>query len=158
MADLGGWGSWPRLRARGDPRWKARILKTILERGSECGLVGESEYSAEAVQLYRKSRPDIVLMDIGFPGNNDIEATSALMWHCLGIKVIVRSIYDDGNSAIGAIGSSARGCVRKVVSSAELLDALRTVARGGSYLSSRLSDRLAVGLACGDKLDANSLG
>jgi len=40
-------------------------VRAIFDRGSECGAVGESENSAEAVQLCRKSRPDIVLMDIG---------------------------------------------------------------------------------------------
>jgi DNA-binding NarL/FixJ family response regulator len=125
-------------------------VKTILERGSECGAVGESEYSAEAVQLCRKSRPEIVLMDIGFPGTNNIEATSELMWHCPGIKVIILSIYYDENAAISAIGSGARACVWKVVSSTELLDALRTGGRGGSYLSSQLSDRLLTCIHRGD--------
>ena len=40
-------------------------VRAICDRGSECGAAGESENSAEAVQLCRKSRPDIVLMDIG---------------------------------------------------------------------------------------------
>lgn len=117
-------------------------VKAIFDRGSECGVVGESENSAEAVQLCRKSRLDIVLMDIGLLGMTRMEATSELIKHCPGIKVIILSIYDDENSAISPIGSGDRACVRKMVSSTELLDALRTVARGGSYLSSRFSARL----------------
>ena len=45
-------------------------VKAIFDRGSECGAVGESENSAEAVQLCRKSRPDIILMDIGLLGSS----------------------------------------------------------------------------------------
>ena len=79
-----------------------------------------------------------------------IEATSELIKHCPGIKVTILSISDDENSAISAIGSAARACVWKMVSSTELLDALRVVARGGSYLSSRLSDRLLTCIQRGD--------
>lgn len=125
-------------------------VKAIFDRGSECGVVGESENSAEAVQLCRKSRPDIVLMDIGLLGMTGIEATSELIKHCPGIKVIILSIYDDENSAISPIGSGDRACVWKMVSSTELLDALRTVARGGSYLSSRFSHRLLTCIQRGD--------
>jgi DNA-binding NarL/FixJ family response regulator len=125
-------------------------VKAIFDRGSECGAVGESENSAEAVQLCRKSRPDIVLMNIGLLAMTGIEASSELITHCPGIKVIILSFYDDENSAISAIGSRDRACVWKMVSSTELLDALRTVARGGSYLSSRLSDRLLTCIQRGD--------
>jgi DNA-binding NarL/FixJ family response regulator len=79
-----------------------------------------------------------------------IETTSELIKHCPGIKMIILSIPDDENSAIRAIGSIARACVWKMVSSTELLDALRVVARGGSYLSSRLSDRLLTCIQRGD--------
>jgi DNA-binding NarL/FixJ family response regulator len=64
--------------------------------------------------------------------------------------VIILSIYDDANSAISAIGSGARAFVWRVPSSPELFDARRTVARGGPYLSSRLSDRLLTWTQRGD--------
>ena len=48
-------------------------VKTILERGSEFKVVGEAEDGANAVQMCRKSAPDIVLMDIGLPGMNGID-------------------------------------------------------------------------------------
>src|SRR3974377_1927466 len=117
-------------------------VRTILERGSEFRVVGEAENGADAVQLCKKATPDLVLMDIGLPGMNGIEATTELLRHCPGVKVIILSMYDDENSVVRAIRSGARAFVLKKASSAELLDALRTVARGGSYLSSQVSDRL----------------
>jgi DNA-binding NarL/FixJ family response regulator len=125
-------------------------VKGILERGSEFRVVGEAENGADAVQLCRKSQPDIVLMDIGLPGMNGIEATTELLRHCPGIKVLILSMFDDENSVVSAIRSGARAFVLKKASSGELLDALRTVARGGSYLSSQVSDRLLLRIQRGD--------
>ena len=125
-------------------------IKTILERGTEFRIVGEAENGVDAVQLCRKSQPDIVLMDIGLPGMNGIEATTELVRHCPTVKVIILSMYDDENSVVSAIRSGARAFVLKKASSTELLDALRTVARGGSYLSSQVSDRLLTRIQRGD--------
>jgi DNA-binding NarL/FixJ family response regulator len=125
-------------------------VKGILERGSEFRVVGEAENGADAVQMCRKSQPDIVLMDIGLPGMNGIEATTELLRHCPGIKVLILSMFDDENSVVSAIRSGARAFVLKKASSGELLDALRTVARGGSYLSSQVSDRLLSRIQRGD--------
>jgi DNA-binding NarL/FixJ family response regulator len=105
------------------------------------------------VLLCRKAPPDIVLMDIGLPGMNGIEATTELLRHCPGVKVVILSMYDDENSVVGAIRSGARAFVLKKASSAELVDALRIVSQGGSFLSSQVSDRLLARIQRGD-LDA----
>jgi DNA-binding NarL/FixJ family response regulator len=112
--------------------------------------VGESDNGAESVHLCQKTNPDLVLMDIGLPGMNGIEATTELLRHCPGVKVVVLSMYDDENSVVTAIRSGARAFVLKKASSAELIEALRTVARGGSYLSSQVSDRLLTRIQRGD--------
>ena len=125
-------------------------VRTILERSTEFRVVGETDSGPDAVQMCRKVTPDIVLMDIGLPGMNGIEATTELLRHCPAVKVVVLSMYDDENSVVGAIRSGARAFVLKKASSAELLDALRTVARGGSYLSSQVSDRLLTRIQRGD--------
>src|ERR1700721_1388591 len=125
-------------------------VKTILERGAEFRVVGEAENGADAVQLCKKSEPDLVLMDIGLPGMNGIEATTELLRHCPGVKVVILSMYDDENSVVSAIRSGARAFVLKKASSAELLDALRTAARGGAYLSSQVSDKLLQRIQRGD--------
>ncbi len=125
-------------------------VKGILERGSEFRVVGEAESGADAVTLCKKTQPHIALMDIGLPGMNGIEATTELLRHCPSVKVIILSMYDDENSVVSAIRSGARAFVLKKASSTELLDALRTVARGGSYLSSQVSDRLLARIQRGD--------
>ncbi len=125
-------------------------VRTLLERGSDFRVVGEVESGPDAVQLCKKNPPDLVLMDIGLPGMNGIEATTELLRHCPGVKVVILSMYDDENSVVSAIRSGARAFVLKKASSGELLDALRTVAKGGSYLSSQVSDRLLHRIQRGD--------
>ena len=125
-------------------------IRTILERTSEFRVVGEADTGADAVALCCQAAPDMVLMDIGLPGMSGIEATSELLRQCPDVKVVVLSMYDDENSVIGAIRAGARAFVLKKASSNELLEALRTVSRGGSFLSALVSDRLLTRIQRGD--------
>ena len=125
-------------------------IKAILRHIGEFQVIGEAETGAEAVQLCKKQAPDIVVMDIGLPGLNGIEATTEILRHHPGVKVIVLSMYDDEHSVVGAIRSGARAFVLKKASDNDLVDALRTVAKGGFYLSPQVSDRLLRRIQSGD--------
>jgi DNA-binding NarL/FixJ family response regulator len=117
-------------------------IKSIFEHSTEFQVMGEAESGTEAVQICNKERPDIVLMDIGLPGLNGIEAMTEILRHAPETRVIILSIYDDEHHVVSAIRSGARAFVVKKASSQELLDALRAVAKGGSYLSPQVSDCL----------------
>jgi DNA-binding NarL/FixJ family response regulator len=125
-------------------------IKAILKHSEEFVVAGEAENGADAVQFCKKSRPEIVLMDIGLPGLNGIEATTEVLRHCPETRVIILSMYDDEHSVVSAIRSGARAFVLKKASDNDLLDALRTVAKGGSYLSPQVSDRLLNRIQRGD--------
>jgi len=125
-------------------------LRTILERGAEFRVVGEAESGTDAVQFCKKTHPQLVVMDIGLPGMNGIEATTEILRHSPQTRVLILSMYDDEASVLSAIRSGARAFVLKRASSADLIDAMRTVARGGSYLSSQVSDRLLARIQSGD--------
>jgi DNA-binding NarL/FixJ family response regulator len=125
-------------------------IKAILERAPEFRIVGEAEDGSGAVSLCRKLRPDLVVMDIGLPGLNGIEATTEILRHCPSTRVTMLSMYDDENSVVAAFRSGARAFLLKKASSSDLLDALRTVSKGGSYLSSQVSDHLLTRVQRGD--------
>ena len=110
-------------------------IKAILTRTTEFDVVGEAENSEDALDICRTLRPDIVLMDIGLPGLNGIETTTEILRRFPQVKVMILSMYDDEHSVVSAIRSGARAFVLKKASEIDLLDALRTVAKGGSYLS-----------------------
>jgi len=117
-------------------------IKALLDRVGEFTVVGDVETGTEAIQICTELRPDIVLMDIGLPGLNGVDSTVELLRHCPSTRVIMLSMYDDEDSVVSSIRAGARGYVVKQASSAELLDALRAVARGSSYLSPHVSERL----------------
>ncbi|MBI4904196.1 MAG: response regulator transcription factor [Acidobacteria bacterium] len=125
-------------------------IKAILKSCDEFRVVGEAEDGAEAVQSSKRLKPHIVLIDIHLPKMNGIEATTEIVRHCPETKVIILSMYDDESSVVSAIRSGARAFVLKRASDADLLDALRTVAKGGSYLSPQVSDRLLNRIKRGD--------
>jgi NarL family two-component system response regulator LiaR len=125
-------------------------IKAILRHTDEFRVVGESEDGTDAVQYCRKSRPDIILMDIGLPGLNGVETTQEILRHYPEARVIILSMYDDEHSVVSAIRAGARAFVLKKASDSDLIDALRTVAKGGSYLSPQVSDRLLNRIQRGD--------
>lgn len=125
-------------------------IKTILERSNDFQVMWEAENGADAVQIAKRNQPDLVLMDIGLPGMNGIDATTELLRHCPATRVAILSMYDDENSVLAAIRSGARAFILKKASSADLVDALRAVAKGGSYLSSQVSDHLLARIQRGD--------
>lgn len=125
-------------------------IKAILRHSEEFQVMAEAETGSDAVQICKSRRPDIVLMDIGLPGLNGIETTTEILRHNPTVKIIILSMYDDEHSVVGAIRSGARAFVLKKASDSDLVDALRTVAKGGSYLSPQVSDRLLQRIQRGD--------
>jgi DNA-binding NarL/FixJ family response regulator len=117
-------------------------IRAILEREPEFRVVGEAESGADAVQWCKQAHPDLVIMDIGLPGVNSIEATTEILRHSPKTRVLIVAVYDDDNAVLSAIRSGARGFPLTRASAGDLIDALRNVAQGRSYLSSQLSARL----------------
>lgn len=125
-------------------------IKAILKSSGDFHVAGEAETGPDAVQMAKKLRPNIVLMDISLPDLNGIEATVEILRHEPETKVIILSMYDDETSVVQAIRSGARAFVLKTAGDGDLLDALRTVAKGGSYLSPQVSDKLLHRIQMGD--------
>ncbi len=117
-------------------------IKAILKPAPDLEVVGETDSGVDAVQLVRKLRPDVVLMDIDLQGMSGIEATLEMLRYNPDTRVMMLSMYDDEHSVISAVKAGARGFVLKRASDSDLIHALRTVAQGGSYLSPKVSDRL----------------
>ena len=89
-------------------------------------------------------------MDIALPGLNGIEATIEVLRYTPDAKVMILSMYDDENSVVAAFRAGVRAFLLKKAGSADLLDALRAVSKGGSYLSSQVSDHLLTRIQRGD--------
>jgi DNA-binding NarL/FixJ family response regulator len=124
-------------------------IKEILSRNPEFEVVGEAGTGPDAVTVCRQAEPDLVVMDIGLPGMNGIEATGELARHCPKVRVLMLSMFDDETSVMAAVRAGARGFVLKKACATELIDAIRTVVRGGTYFGAQVSDRLLSGMQSG---------
>ncbi len=117
-------------------------IKKMLEGTPEFRVAGEASNGADSIQFCKRARPHLVLMDLSMKGLTGIEATQEILRHSPNTRVIILSQYDDEDSVVSALRGGARGFVLKDATFSDLIDALRTVAKGGSYLSPQVSDRL----------------
>jgi DNA-binding NarL/FixJ family response regulator len=125
-------------------------ISSLLNCAKEFRVVGEAANGADAVRFTNQLRPHIVLMDIGLPGLNGIEATQEILRGHSGSKVVILSMYDDEKLVVGAIRAGARGFILKQASGMNLLQALRFVAAGGIYMSPEVSGHLLSRIQKGD--------
>ncbi|WP_327072157.1 response regulator transcription factor [Kitasatospora purpeofusca] len=104
--------------------------------------VGEAADGAAAVELARRLRPDVVLMDVRMPGTDGIEATRLLLREVPGTRVLVLTTFDLDAYAFEALRAGASGFLLKNSRPEELLGAIRDVARGDAVVSPRVTRRL----------------
>jgi two-component system, NarL family, response regulator NreC len=121
-----------------DHRLFREALRVVLER--ECEVVGEAASGEEAVALAVRTRPNIVLLDVGMPGVGGLNAAHRLAKEAPASKVVILSQHEDEEYVIEAmVEAGAAGYLVKTDAAAELLSALRAVAAGRSYLSSAVA-------------------
>ncbi|MFB6893955.1 response regulator [Kitasatospora sp. NPDC056327] len=101
--------------------------------------VGEAADGAAAVELARRLRPDVVLMDVRMPGTDGIEATRRLLREVPGTRVLVLTTFDLDAYAFEALRAGASGFLLKNSRPQELLEAIRGVARGDAVVSPRVT-------------------
>ena len=109
-------------------------LASLLDRQAGFSVVGEARSGDEAVRMARQTRPDVVVMDIRMPNGSGIDACRTITSELTGTPVIMLTSYADADALFAAIDAGASGYVLKRVGSTELVDAVRTVAAGGSLL------------------------
>jgi DNA-binding NarL/FixJ family response regulator len=119
-----------------------RGFRMILEAEDGLTVAGEAGDGAEAVELARRCRPDVVLMDIRMPDTDGIEATRLITASESGARVLVLTTFDVDEYAFGALRAGASGFLLKDVRPGELVAAVRTVASGDAVVSPRVTRRL----------------
>ena len=127
-------------------------IRAILKQRQELEVIGEAENGTEAIAACDEQHPDVVLMDIGLPGMNGIETTQVILRNNPEIKVVMLSIYGDEHSVVSALRAGAQAYVLKQAGGSDLMEAIRRVAKGCSYLSPRVSENLMLGMKRGPQL------
>lgn len=119
-------------------------LRMVLSAETDIEVVGEADSGETGLPMIRKLKPDVVLCDLHLPGISGLEVTERLVRGDLGCKVVVVSVLEDGPMPKRLIEAGASGYVGKAGDAAELLRAIRDVARGKRYLASGIAQHLAL--------------
>jgi two-component system response regulator NreC len=115
-------------------------FRMILSAQPDMQIVGEAANGREAVQLAEKLQPDVVIMDVAMPELNGIEATRRLAASTPRTRVLALSMHKDAVYVREILRSGARGYLLKDSVDADLITAVRAIAKGEGYLSPAVSD------------------
>ncbi len=110
-------------------------LKNILERDPGISFVGEADDGIDALKKISQLKPDIAVVDITMPGLNGIELTKQLIKLDKTIKVLILSMHSDTFFVINSFNAGARGYILKEDSFKLLIEAIRKVAKGNTFIS-----------------------
>jgi two-component system response regulator NreC len=110
-------------------------LVNMLKNQRNMQVIGEAQNGREAVQLAIDLSPDLVIMDVTMPNLNGIDATRVITSNSKAVKVIALSMYSDKQFVQGMIQAGASGYLLKDCAFDELVNAIRVVYAGETYLS-----------------------
>jgi len=110
-------------------------LRRILENHSDIHIVAEAGSGLEAVEMARRNQPDVVIMDVAMKDLNGIEATAQIVRQLPRTAVLMLSMYSDERYVLRSVRAGARGYLLKDSVEDDLLNAIRTLERGGAFFS-----------------------
>jgi DNA-binding NarL/FixJ family response regulator len=114
-------------------------LARVLNRAEGFRCVSHYGEAESALQGLPKDHPEVVLMDINLPGMNGVECVRQLKQIVPQILVVMLTVYEDTTNIFNALAAGASGYMLKRTKTAELLDAIREVRRGGSPMTTHIA-------------------
>ena len=121
-------------------------VRSLLELSEEIEVVAEAADGAEAIRMVPEVGPDVVLLDMRMPGQSGLDVLRELAGQDRLPPTIILTTFDDDELVLAGIQAGARGYLLKDVALAELVNAIKTVAEGGSIVKPAVTQRLLKGL------------
>jgi DNA-binding NarL/FixJ family response regulator len=117
-------------------------LARVIGRAEGFKCVSQYGSAESALEGLPKDRPDVVLMDINLPGINGVECVRKLKETAPSIQPVMLTVYEDTDNIFAALAAGAAGYLLKRTKSAELLEAIREVQRGGSPMTTHIARKV----------------
>lgn len=118
-------------------------LRAVLANAKDIQLVGEGKSGKEAVELCQRLTPDVVVMDLDMPEMDGAGALKEMIALGLSARVLILSMFPEQDQLVRLLQSGASGYLVKSAAPDELVDAIRTVARGETYVRGSTANLLA---------------
>lgn len=125
-------------------------LRQILAESVHIGKVEEASDGFSAIEILKTGHFDVVVLDISLPGRDGMEVLRDIKELFPDTHVLMLSIQPEEQYALRAFRLGASGCLNKSIAAEELIEAIRIVASGGSYVSKAASEALVSGIKTGD--------
>jgi DNA-binding NarL/FixJ family response regulator len=117
-------------------------LANILNAQPDFDVVGEANDGLEVLVKARKLNPDLILMDVGMPGCDGVEATQRVKEELPHVTIVMLTVRNENEKLFEAIKSGAQGYLLKSIRSKELLSMLRGAVRGEAAITPALGGRM----------------
>jgi DNA-binding NarL/FixJ family response regulator len=122
-------------------------LVAIISRQTDMVVVGDAANGQEATELWLKHHPHITLLDLRMPVMDGVRATEEIRKHDSTAKIVILTTFDTDNEILRAIRAGAKAYLLKDSQREELLDCIRRVYRGETFITPSLVEKLAAGLS-----------
>jgi len=114
-------------------------LRALLEKQPDMEVVGEAADGRDSIRLEEEQKPDVVFMDIAMPGMNGIEATRRIVAANPATAVVILSMHQDESYVLRALKAGAKGYLLKDSLRSYVIEAVRSVSQGRSFLTKKVS-------------------
>lgn len=133
-------------------------IKAMLESDPEVSVIGEANNGVEALEIAKRLKPDILILDIRMPELNGLEAAAQLPQFSPETKALILSMHDSDDYVLQALQSGAYGYVLKDIDKHEFVRALKQIQSGSKYFSGAVSNVLAQSLLGNKEMQNASTG
>lgn len=121
-------------------------IRSLLELADDMTVVAECADGAQALTTVPQLKPDVMLLDLRMPEMSGIEVLQALSLRGVLPPTVILTTFDDDQLVLAGLKAGARGYLLKDVSLEQLVEAVRTVAEGGSLVAPAVTQRLLAGV------------
>lgn len=118
-------------------------MASVIQSEKDLMLVGEAKDGREAIELFRRHRPDVTLMDLRMPDLDGVEATAAIRAQWSDARIVMLTTYRGDAQALRALKAGASGYLLKSTIRTVLLDAIHSVMAGHRFIPSEIAAELA---------------
>ncbi len=126
-------------------------IKRLLEDSKEVEIVGEAECGEESLQMAKDLNPDVILMDVNMPGIGGVEACRRMLQRDPRQKVIALTVHGEHTFPKRMLEIGAKGYLTKECGVEEMLEAIKQVHHGKSYIATSIAQQLALSLLPGNE-------